>query len=168
MKGYIFLPLVPPFCCYWGTIEEVATTVSLNQDLCEVQLQNMCSAFLLKMCSIKTTFFPQSRVMKVYMSLLELSKFCLWGKGCKWKWWLRTTRPSWEMPVADGWLSCASWGKSQADDNDQNAAVRSQQLLGWCLVEAEGVVRYFYWPQTWKWHLVSFNWIKDWDLIKNY
>lgn len=83
VKGYLFLPLVPLFCCYCGVTEEVATTVSLNQHLCEVQLQNMCSAFLLKMYSSKTTFLCQPKSMKVYMSLLELSEFCLRGKGHK-------------------------------------------------------------------------------------
>lgn len=90
VKGYIFLPSVPPFCYYWGTIEEVATAVSLNQDRYEVQLQSMCSAFLLKMCSIKTTFFCQSKFMKVYISLsVRITQVLPLRQGM----WVKTMKP---------------------------------------------------------------------------
>lgn len=59
----------------------------IKQDLCEVQRHNTCSAFLLKMYSVKTTFLCQSKFMEVYMFLFKLSEFCLWGRGYKIKQW---------------------------------------------------------------------------------
>lgn len=63
----------------------------IKQDLCEVQLHNTCSAFLLKMCSIKTTLLCQSKFMDVYMFLFKSSKFSLWGGDIKWKQWSHNT-----------------------------------------------------------------------------
>ena len=92
MKGRISLPpLVPPFRRYWGTIEAVATTVSLSQHLCEVSCTSRVLLFFWKMYSVKATFLCQSKFMDVYMFLFKLSKFCLWGWDIKWKQWSHNT-----------------------------------------------------------------------------
>lgn len=89
MKGCIFPPLVPPFRCYWGTIEEVTTTVSLNRISAKFSCTTRVLLFFWKCTPLKP--HCQSKFMDVYMFLFKLSKFCLWGGDIKWKQWSHNT-----------------------------------------------------------------------------